>query len=61
MPTGKPAGQRCVQLTSDNRCALFGDLTRPRVCSAFTPSPDCCATSREEALAVLAHWEILTR
>src|SRR5687767_14313051 len=24
MPQGKPAGVRCVQLTEDNRCRLFG-------------------------------------
>ena len=24
MPNGKPAGVRCVQLTPDNRCLLFG-------------------------------------
>jgi Fe-S-cluster containining protein len=24
MPHGKPAGVRCVQLTNDDRCAIFG-------------------------------------
>ena len=29
MPHGKPAGVPCIQLTSDLRCALFGDPRRP--------------------------------
>ena len=31
MPQGKPAGVRCVQLTDDNRCAIFGQPERPKV------------------------------
>lgn len=29
MPGGKPAGVRCVQLTDDNRCMLFGTTRAP--------------------------------
>ncbi|MBP8171893.1 MAG: YkgJ family cysteine cluster protein, partial [Pseudomonas sp.] len=29
MPNGKPAGQRCVQLSAANLCLLFGRPERP--------------------------------
>ncbi|HEX2642113.1 MAG TPA: YkgJ family cysteine cluster protein, partial [Thermoanaerobaculia bacterium] len=29
MPDGKPAGVRCVQLTADNLCLIFGLPERP--------------------------------
>jgi uncharacterized protein len=60
MPKGKPAGVRCVQLTPDNRCALFGKPERPAVCQGLRPSAEMCGTSREEALGILAELESLT-
>jgi len=60
MPGGKPAGEPCVQLTSDARCRLFGDPRRPAVCASLRPSPEMCGTSREEALAYLAALEEAT-
>ncbi|WP_350297005.1 YkgJ family cysteine cluster protein, partial [Limnohabitans sp. Rim8] len=33
MPSGKPAGVRCIQLADDLRCMLFGQDTRPLVCA----------------------------
>jgi Fe-S-cluster containining protein len=53
MPNGKPAGVRCVQLTSDNRCAIFGRPDRPNVCSRLKASPSMCGASRDEAMATL--------
>ncbi len=38
MPDGKPAGVRCVQLTADNRCLLFGLPERPEVCVRLRPN-----------------------
>lgn len=61
MPGGKPAGVRCVQLTDDNRCALFGDPRRPLVCSALRPEPAMCGAHRDHAMAYLAHLEAATR
>ena len=29
MPNGKSPGMRCVQLTTDNRCRIFGQPDRP--------------------------------
>jgi hypothetical protein len=52
MPSGKPAGVPCVQLTSELRCALFGDPARPAVCASLQPTADMCGASREQAM----HW-----
>ena len=53
MPDGKPAGARCVQLTDDNRCLLFGRPERPEVCVRLRPSREMCGETTEEALAYL--------
>jgi Fe-S-cluster containining protein len=60
MPHGKPAGVRCVQLTEDYRCRLYGRPERPPVCERFTPAPDTCGASRKEALQLLAQLELDT-
>jgi hypothetical protein len=61
MPNGKPAGVRCVQLTSDNRCALYGLPERPDVCVRLRPNKEMCGNTAEEALVYLAELEMLTR
>jgi Fe-S-cluster containining protein len=61
MPEGKPAGVRCVQLTSDNRCALFGRPERPRVCCLFQPSLSLCGQTYQEAMTNLDLLERTTR
>lgn len=61
MPGGKPAGVPCLQLTSDLRCALFADATRPAVCVSLAPDPVMCGTSRDHALRWLARLERMTR
>lgn len=60
MPLGKPAGVRCVQLTADNRCQLFGLPERPTVCVSLRPSLEMCGTSNEQAFAWLAWLEHIT-
>lgn len=60
MPNGKPAGVRCVQLTDDNRCLLFGEPERPEVCIRLRPSPEMCGETTEHALAYLAFLEQAT-
>jgi Fe-S-cluster containining protein len=59
MPEGKPAGVRCVQLTPGNRCAIYGQLGRPAVCSSYQAS-ESCGTDREYALRFLGELELLT-
>jgi Fe-S-cluster containining protein len=61
MPQGKPAGVRCVQLTPDNRCRLYGRPERPAICVRLRPSEEMCGHSAEEALAWLAQLERATR
>jgi hypothetical protein len=60
MPNGKPAGVRCVQLTSDNRCQLFGKAERPQVCVRLRPLVEMCGESRAEAMHYLTLLETLT-
>lgn len=61
MPQGKPAGVRCVQLTNDNRCALFGRPERPLVCRHFQPSLSLCGRTFQEAMTNLSLLEGATR
>jgi uncharacterized protein len=60
MPNGKPAGVRCVQLTDDLRCALFGLPERPAVCNSLPAMLDICGATREEAHQLLAAMELTT-
>lgn len=57
MAEGKPAGVRCVQLSADNLCKLFGKPERPAVCSSLRPLPEMCGDSREYAMEYLALLE----
>jgi uncharacterized protein len=60
MPNGKPAGVRCVQLSEDNRCMIFGKSERPAFCSGLQPSVEMCGESRERALVWLMELEQAT-
>ncbi len=56
---GKPAGERCVHLTLDNRCAIYPG--RPPVCQGYSPSKELCGGSFEEAMRNLELLEARTR
>ncbi len=60
MPNGKMAGEPCIQLLDDYRCAIFGDASRPKVCTDFTAEKYACGNNREEAITILALMEIDT-
>ena len=60
MPDGKPAGVRCIQLDSSNRCRLFGLPERPDVCRRLRAEPAMCGSTRAQALQRLAALEIAT-
>lgn len=60
MPSGKPAGVRCIQLDEQNRCKIFGKIERPKVCSGLKATKDMCGTRREEAISYLEELEKLT-
>lgn len=61
MPAGKPAGVRCVQLTAENLCRLYGQPGRPTVCSQLEPLEDICGTNTAEAMTRLTALELATR
>ena len=61
MPGGKPAGVRCVQLTDDLRCAIWGHPDRPAVCDGLKPGPEMCGETATEAVDYLTRLEELTR
>ncbi len=61
MPNGKPAGVRCVQLTPDNRCAIFGQPERPVFCAGLQASVEMCGENREQAMLWLARLEQATQ
>ena len=60
MPNGKPAGIKCVNLTRDNLCALFGDPTRPAICKQFSATQEICGNNRAEAMFAIALYETVT-
>ncbi|MDH4872643.1 YkgJ family cysteine cluster protein [Pseudomonas sp. BN515] len=60
MPEGKPAGERCLHLSAENLCQLFGDPRRPTVCGDFDADPEVCGESREEAIRLLGWLEQAT-
>jgi hypothetical protein len=61
MPHGKPAGARCVQLSDDLRCAIFGHATRPACCAGLQASDEMCGDSREHAMRWIALMDAMTR
>lgn len=61
MPEGKPAGVRCIQLDEQNRCMIFGDASRPAVCSSLTPGSEMCGDSDAHAMRFLTWLETSTR
>ncbi|MDF2872471.1 MAG: flagellin N-methylase [Anaerocolumna sp.] len=61
MPEGKPAGVRCIQLTSDNKCKIFGSDTRPKVCESLMPTNEICGINTQEALDFWDTLESLTK
>jgi hypothetical protein len=53
MPDGKPEGVRCIHLLDDYKCALYGNPSRPGVCSDYKAEPEFCGKDREEAMRIL--------
>jgi uncharacterized protein len=61
MPDGKPAGVRCLQLTAENKCALFGKPDRPQVCINLRPMQEMCGDSNHQAFIYLTLLEKATQ
>ena len=47
MPQGKPAGVPCVQLDEALGCRIFGQPTRPAVCSGLQASVEMCGAQAD--------------
>jgi len=60
MPDGKLAGERCIQLDENNLCKLFGQPSRPKVCSEFKAEPEICGETNKEALLNISLLEQAT-
>jgi Fe-S-cluster containining protein len=60
MPSGKPAGVRCIQLDDANACRIFNDPRRPAVCASLMPSSEMCGADRAFAMHYLDRLERLT-
>ena len=60
MENGKKAGERCINLTSENKCAIFNSPDRPKVCSGLKPSLEMCGEANEYAMDYLEKLEKLT-
>lgn len=61
MPCGKPFGVRCVQLSEENKCRIFGRPERPEVCRSLKPSEEMCGGSAEHANNYLSMLEAATK
>lgn len=60
MPNGKAAGERCLHLSKDHLCGLFGRPERPAVCAAFQADATVCGDTREAAIQLLGWLERAT-
>ena len=60
MPYGKKAGERCVNLSEDNLCKIFGRSDRPQVCEAFKATEDVCGNSNQQAIEIISYLEKVT-
>jgi hypothetical protein len=58
---GKPAGERCENLTADLRCGLWGRPERPACCAGLQPSGEMCGQDRQQAIVWLSALERATR
>jgi Fe-S-cluster containining protein len=57
MPHGKPGGVRCIHLSEELSCMIYGQPGRPAVCDKFQADAEVCGTTREEALMLLGKLE----
>ncbi|WP_462157925.1 YkgJ family cysteine cluster protein [Pseudoalteromonas sp. GB56] len=60
MPNGKKAGERCIQLDTNNLCKLFGKPSRPAVCAQFSATEDVCGFNNAQAMWRITQLEALT-
>ncbi|MCX7950246.1 MAG: YkgJ family cysteine cluster protein [Treponemataceae bacterium] len=61
MPSGKAAGTPCIHLDEHRYCRIHNTPYYPEVCRNFTPRPDTCGASYEEAREILSFLEEVSR
>ncbi len=54
------SGERCIQLSLDNKCKLFGKPERPSVCLSISPSLEMCGEEPWQAIKWLLDLEKAT-
>ncbi len=57
MPEGKPAGVRCIHLTEQNFCMLYGKPERPKVCESYQATAELCGGCAREAFERIARLD----
>lgn len=57
MPKGKPVGTKCIHLTEDGLCAIFGQDDRPKICADFQAEKAICGNNAEEAFQNITFLE----
>ena len=60
MPQGKKAGERCLNLSDDNLCTLFGLPEWPAFCGVFQAEVSICGNSQAEAIKLIGWLEGVT-
>jgi Fe-S-cluster containining protein len=60
MPNGKAAGERCLHLSVEFSCDIFGRPERPAVCGSFSADVDVCGSSQADAIRLIGWWEQAT-
>jgi len=61
LPDGKPVGIRCIHLSDNNYCRIYGTKDYPDVCRNLVPSEEMCGSTFEEAMQYLIRLEKLTK
>jgi hypothetical protein len=60
MPNGKAAGERCLHLSVEFSCDIFGMPERPAVCGSFLADVDVCGSNQADAIRLIGWWEKAT-
>ncbi len=60
MPGGKPGGVRCVNLDEHGLCTIWNTPDYPSACRNFTPTPEFCGSTNEEAMSILRAFDKAT-
>jgi len=57
MKNGKVSGEKCIHLTNDFLCDIFGMPSRPLVCINFNFDPEICGKNQQEAMQIMKGLE----